>query len=62
MIRIETYEGTLLSYEDSKQLIVFSIQKEFGGFSDFLSCEEIKSSGYWGKVDLWGPKRIINYG
>jgi hypothetical protein len=56
MIRFETYEGVLLSWEDSKLHIEFTIRREFKNFSDFLNCKEIKSSDYWGDIQLMGTE------
>jgi hypothetical protein len=56
MIRFETYEGVLFSCEDSELFVKFTIQREFKNFSDFFSCKEIKSSDYWGDIQLIGSE------
>jgi len=60
MIRIMTFEGILLSCDDSKQFIEFSLQREFKVLSDFLKCKEIKFSDYWGDVCLLGMEEDYN--
>ena len=54
MVRIKTYEGILLSKDESKQLIELSLQREFDNFSDFKRDEGIMFSDYWGDVFLLG--------
>ena len=56
MIRIKTYEGILLSKDDSKQLIELSLQRELKNFSDFKRDEGMMFSDYWGDVYLLGPE------
>jgi hypothetical protein len=56
IIRYETYEGMLLSWEDSKLYIEFTIRREFKNLSDFLNCKEIQFSDYWGDVQLMGAE------
>ena len=52
MVRIKTYEGLLLSKDDSKQFIELSLQREFENFSDFKRDEDIMFSDNWGDVYL----------
>jgi len=54
MVRIKTYEGILLSKDDSKQFIELSLQREFKNFTDFKRDEDIMFSDYWGDVYLLG--------
>ena len=54
MMKIRTDEGIWLSYDDSKQLIEFTLRKDFKFFSDFLKCEGIMFSDYWGDVFISG--------
>ena len=56
MIRIKTDESILLSFDDSKQLVEFSLKRKFEKISDFLKCEDIKLSDYWGDVYLIGTE------
>jgi hypothetical protein len=56
MVQIETDEGILLNTEDSRGYIMFVIKECFESFSDFLNCEEIKSSDYWGDICLLGTE------
>lgn len=54
MVRLETYEGILLSTEDSREYIIFMMKECFENFSEFLNCEGIKSSYFWGDSCLLG--------
>ena len=56
MVRIKNYEGHILSRDDSRQYVVSEVQRKFDTFSDFLKCEEIKFSDYWGDVCLLGTE------
>ena len=56
MVRIKNYEGYILSCEDSRQYVEFEMKRRFDAFSDFLKCEEIKFSDYWGDFCLLGTE------
>jgi hypothetical protein len=56
MVRIETNEGLLLDVEDSKRHVEFMVQELFENLSDFLNCEDIRLSNYWGDVHLFGTE------